>query len=107
MTKNNPLLGWQVDRAAIRHARPRAPAPECVLAERDGTLWAADARGGVMRIAPDGSQRLAAPAAPDDDAAADFDKRYVLSQGSLPNGLAFLPNGASSSPTGAAIRSRS
>jgi gluconolactonase len=34
--------------------------PECILAERDGTLWTADARGGVMRIDADGSQRLIA-----------------------------------------------
>jgi sugar lactone lactonase YvrE len=30
--------------------------PECVLAERDGTLWASDNRGGVTRIDPDGRQ---------------------------------------------------
>jgi len=30
--------------------------PECVLAERDGTLWASDSRGGVTRIDPDGRQ---------------------------------------------------
>ena len=93
MTKNNPLLGWQVDRAAVRHVGHGLQRPECVLAARDGTLWAADARGGVMRIAPDGSQRLIVPATPDDDAPADFGTRYVLSQGSLPNGLAFLPDG--------------
>ncbi|WP_256330476.1 SMP-30/gluconolactonase/LRE family protein [Variovorax sp. YR216] len=94
MIKNNPLRGWQVDRAAIRHVGHDLQRPECVLAERDGTLWAADARGGVMRIAPDGTQRLVAPSSPTDGhTPTDFDKRYVQSQGSLPNGLAFLPNG--------------
>lgn len=56
----NPLKGWQVDRAAIRCIGRDLQRPECILAERDGTLWSADARGGVMRIAPDGSQRLIA-----------------------------------------------
>src|SRR5687768_11092757 len=88
----NPLRGWQVDRAAIRHVGRDLQRPECILAERDGTLWTADARGGAMRIAPDGSQQLVLPAdAPAPEA--DFDTRYVQSQGSLPNGMAFLPNG--------------
>ncbi len=30
--------------------------PECVLAQADGTLWASDNRGGVMRIWRDGAQ---------------------------------------------------
>ncbi len=32
--------------------------PECVLAERDGTLWVSDNRGGVTRIDPDGRQSV-------------------------------------------------
>ena len=81
-----------MDRAAIRHIGRDLQRPECVLAERDGIVWAADARGGVMRIAPDGNQRLIAPAqAP--LAHADFEARYVQSQGSLPNGMTFLENG--------------
>lgn len=92
MHRNNPLRGWQVDRAAIRHVGRDLQRPECILAERDGTVWAADARGGAMRIAPDGSQRLVVPAAPV-QGQADFATRYVQSQGSLPNGMAFLPNG--------------
>ncbi|MFC5607947.1 SMP-30/gluconolactonase/LRE family protein [Variovorax soli] len=93
-SNKNPLCGWQVDRAAIRHVGQGLQRPECVLAERDGTLWAADARGGAMRIAADGSQQLIAPiGAAQPDAAADFDTRYVQSHGSLPNGMAFMPNG--------------
>lgn len=92
MDKNNPLRGWQVDRATIRHAGRDLQRPECVLAEPDGTLWAADARGGVMRIDADGTQSLVTPTG---DAAigTDFETRYVQSQGSLPNGMAFLANG--------------
>ena len=93
MRKNNPLNGWQVDRSAIRHVGHDLQRPECVLAERDGTVWAADARGGVMRIAADGAQKLIVPVQPAGEAATDFEARYVQSQGSLPNGLAFLANG--------------
>jgi gluconolactonase len=94
MNDNNPLQGWQVDRAAIRHVGRDLQRPECVLAQRDGTLWAADARGGVMHIGPDGEQRLVVPRQPGDEPPpTDFNTRYVQSQGSLPNGMAFLPNG--------------
>lgn len=93
MNKLNPLRGWQVDRAAIRHVGHDLQRPECVLAERDGTLWAADARGGVMRIGADGNQRLVVPAESSPGGETDFNTRYVQSQGSLPNGMAFLPNG--------------
>jgi sugar lactone lactonase YvrE len=93
MDRHNPLKGWQVDRAAIRHVGRDLQRPECILAERNGTVWAADARGGAMRIAPDGSQRLVVPQQPAAAAAADFQTRYVQSQGSLPNGMTFLANG--------------
>lgn len=94
MTKDNPLRGWQVDRAAIVHIGRDLQRPECVLCQRDGTVWAADARGGVMRIAPDGTQQLIAPTAPAAAAgSADFNQRYVRSEGSLPNGITFLANG--------------
>lgn len=90
----NPLKGWQVDREAIRFVGHDLQRPECILAEPDGTLWAADARGGAMRIAADGGQRLITPtAAAAAQGAAGFADRYVMAQGSLPNGMAFLPGG--------------
>lgn len=90
----NPLKGWQVDRASIRTIGRDLQRPECILAERDGTLWAADARGGVMRIAPDGSQQLVTPYVEGPSMqATSFENRYVQAQGSLPNGLAFAENG--------------
>jgi sugar lactone lactonase YvrE len=91
----NPLLGWQVDRAAIRHVGRDLQRPECVLAEADGTLWAADARGGVMRLATDGTQALITgrPSSGTTDNADSFAGRYVQAQGSLPNGLAFAASG--------------
>jgi sugar lactone lactonase YvrE len=89
----NPLLGWQVDPASIGTFGRDLQRPECILAERDGTLWSADARGGVMRIAPDGTQQLIAQ---------QIDRRFAdksdgpdkyMMQGTLPNGLAFARNG--------------
>jgi hypothetical protein len=45
------LKGWEIDRVAIRPVGHDLQRPECVLAEKDGILWAADVRGGAMRIA--------------------------------------------------------
>src|ERR1700730_2245427 len=56
----NPLIGWAVDRAGVQSIGRDLHRPECILAERNGTLWSADARGGVMCILPDGTQRLIA-----------------------------------------------
>lgn len=90
----NPLKGWQVDRAAIRHVGQGLQRPECVLAERDGTLWAADARGGVVRIATDHSQELLTPRVITQPSTEEgFQSRYVQAEGSLPNGLAFDASG--------------
>ena len=90
---NNPLRGFEVNRQDIRFVGRDLERPECILAERDGTLWSADARGGVMRIAPDGSQELILQKGLENHAAASFEDRYVNTMGSLPNGLAFDANG--------------
>jgi gluconolactonase len=93
-SSDNPLNGWQVERAAICTIGHDLQRPECILAARDGTIWTADARGGVMRIAPDGSQHLITPYIEHAPAqAASFENRFVQAQGSLPNGLAFAENG--------------
>jgi gluconolactonase len=93
MTIPNPLIGWQLERAGVRSVGHDLQRPECILAERDGTLWSADARGGVMRINPDGSQQLIAQTVDTRfGAAAASSERYML-QGTLPNGLAFADNG--------------
>lgn len=94
---NNPLDGFQVDRAAIRTIGQDLQRPECILAERDGTLWAADARGGVTRIGADGQQRFIGQRADTRFASAaqasidDVEAKFT--QGTLPNGLAFAANG--------------
>ena len=66
--------------------------PECILAEPDGTLWSADARGGVVRISADGSQQIITQrnSAEFQNAHSEA-KRYL--EGTLPNGLAFARNG--------------
>ncbi len=89
----NPLKGWQVDRASIRTLGHDLQRPECILAEPDGTIWTADARGGVVRLGPDGSQQLVVPPRPAGAAEQSFADRYVQAQGSLPNGLCFTAKG--------------
>ncbi len=88
----NPLDGFTIDPAAITYVGEGLQRPECILAERDGSLWSADARGGVVHIRPDGTQRLITQTASRGFAeAADEEARFV--SGTLPNGLAFARNG--------------
>lgn len=89
----NPLRGWQVDRADIRTIGHDLQRPECILADRDGSIWTADARGGVMHIAPDGTQALLLQAGRAAKGEESFEGRYVNTTGSLPNGLAFDRDG--------------
>ncbi len=88
----NPILDFGVDRDAIQYIGEDLQRPECILAERDGTLWAADARGGVMRISPGGAQRIVTQSASDDFSGAPNEAARYL-QGTLPNGLAFARGG--------------
>lgn len=88
----NPLQDWQVERASIRTIGRDLQRPECILAERNGTLWSADARGGVMRIQPDGTQQLIAQQVDNRFAQSSGSDKYIL-KGTLPNGLAFARNG--------------
>ncbi|MCL4747159.1 MAG: SMP-30/gluconolactonase/LRE family protein [Burkholderiaceae bacterium] len=93
----NPLTDFQVQRERIVNVGRDLQRPECILAERDGTLWSADARGGVMRIAPDGSQRFVGQRASDRFGSHDAGSAQALenkfTKGTLPNGLAFAANG--------------
>jgi sugar lactone lactonase YvrE len=92
MAAPNPLKGFRITRDELQFVGKDLQRPECILAERDGTLWSADARGGVMRISPDGSQRLIAQQADSHFAGTpDLAKRFT--EGTLPNGLAFARNG--------------
>jgi sugar lactone lactonase YvrE len=88
----NPLRGFAIDRREIGFIGRDLQRPECILAERDGTLWAADARGGVVRIAADGAQTIVTQTEAAHFAGAATDaERFVA--GTLPNGLAFAANG--------------
>jgi gluconolactonase len=89
----NPLKDFKLDRSTIQFIGKDLQRPECILAERDGTLWAADGRGGIMKIAPDGKQELILQKGLGENVAASFEDRYVNTMGSLPNGLAFDANG--------------
>lgn len=88
----NPIDGFEIDPASLKTIGTDLQRPECILAEPDGSLWSADARGGVVHIRPDGSQTLIAQ-----DAATGFsdasDDASRFTTGTLPNGLAFARNG--------------
>ena len=86
------LADWRVDPSTIVRVGRDLQRPECILAERGGTLWSADARGGVMRIASDGGQRLVTQRRSDTFDLDDDPARSLLT-GTLPNGLAFAANG--------------
>ncbi|MBL4802214.1 MAG: SMP-30/gluconolactonase/LRE family protein [Emcibacter sp.] len=89
----NPLKGWQIDPETITLVGHDLQRPECILAERDGTLWSADARGGVMKINPDGTQQLITQTVDNHFDIAGNGAQDSLFQGTLPNGLAFAQNG--------------
>jgi sugar lactone lactonase YvrE len=89
---DNPIDGFEIDPATLKTIGMDLQRPECILAEPDGSLWSADARGGVMHIRPDGSQTLIAQ-----NLASGFatttDEASKYTSGTLPNGLAFARNG--------------
>ncbi|MCY0966291.1 SMP-30/gluconolactonase/LRE family protein [Parathalassolituus penaei] len=92
MTTSNPLIGFTVDRESIVHVGRDLQRPECILAEPDGSLWTADARGGVVHIAPNGEQTLIAQQVGKGlDANASAADRMM--GGTLPNGIAFDARG--------------
>jgi gluconolactonase len=105
----NPLKGFQVNRDEIKYLGKDLQRPECILAEKDGTIWTADARGGVMKINADGLQQLIVGdfgSAISDvgkeqnghsrnpiSETRNYNTRYIQSEGSLPNGLCFDKEG--------------
>lgn len=88
----NPIDGFTIDRNAITYLGKHLQRPECVLAEPDGSLWSADARGGVMHIRPDGTQALILQSEKTSFASAVSEEQRFTA-GTLPNGLAFARNG--------------
>lgn len=92
MTKANPIDGFEIDPAVLNFIGHDLQRPECILAEPDGSLWSADARGGVVHILPDGRQTLIAQKE-QTDFAQTSDEATRFTTGTLPNGLAFAKNG--------------
>ena len=88
----NPVVDFGLDRDALRYIGCDLQRPECILAEPDGTLWSADARGGVVRLGPDGAQEIVTQRRSEhfQDAGSE-PSRYL--EGTLPNGLAFDRHG--------------
>ena len=88
----NPIDGFTIDRHAITYLGQGLQRPECILAEVDGSLWSADARGGVVHIRPDRTQTLVTQSVTAAFASAKSDEERFTT-GTLPNGLAFARNG--------------
>jgi len=88
----NPVRDFGIDRDALGYVGSDLQRPECILAEPDGTLWSADARGGVVRLSPDGSQEIVTPRRSGHFQGAGTDTARYL-EGTLPNGLAFDQDG--------------
>jgi gluconolactonase len=88
----NPIKDFSIDPDAVRYIGTDLQRPECILAEPDGSLWTADARGGVVHIKPDGSQEIVTQKhSTDFKDSGDEVSRFTA--GTLPNGLAFARNG--------------
>jgi gluconolactonase len=92
LSAGNPILDFTLDKSCLQYAGQGLQRPECILAEPDGSLWVADARGGVVHLEPDGRQQIVVQKQSGHfDGAATEASRYL--EGTLPNGLAFAENG--------------
>jgi sugar lactone lactonase YvrE len=91
MSRRNPILDFGIDRSALGYVGKDLQRPECILAEPDGTLWSADARGGVVRITPGSQQLISQTDSAHFRQASSEASRYL--EGTLPNGLAFARSG--------------
>lgn len=89
---SNPILDFGIDKSAIQYIGDGLQRPECILAERDGSLWAADARGGVVHLHPDGRQEIISQKLSGHFEGVQSEASRYL-EGTLPNGLAFARNG--------------
>jgi gluconolactonase len=87
----NPVLDFGLDPGALHYVGRDLQRPECILAERDGTLWVADARGGVVRINGDDQAIITQKRSGHFQDANTEATRYL--EGTLPNGLAFARSG--------------
>jgi sugar lactone lactonase YvrE len=90
--QHNPILDFEIEKSSLKYIGEDLQRPECILAEKNGTLWAADARGGVMKILTDGTQNIITQKRSESFAVAGSEASRYL-EGTLPNGLAFAKNG--------------
>jgi sugar lactone lactonase YvrE len=88
----NPILDFELDKSALHYVGAGLQRPECILAEPNGSLWIADARGGVIHLQADGKQTTITQRSSDHFAGVDNEASRYL-EGTLPNGLAFAANG--------------
>ncbi|HZP05805.1 MAG TPA: SMP-30/gluconolactonase/LRE family protein [Terracidiphilus sp.] len=89
---SNPVLDFEFEKSALQYVGKGLQRPECILAEADGSLWVADARGGVVHLRPDGQQEIITQRHSDHfEGVKSEASRYL--EGTLPNGLAFAKNG--------------
>ena len=88
----NPILDFEIDRSSIEYIGHGLQRPECILAEPDGTLWSADARGGVVKLRHDGTQEIITQKKSGHFLETGSEAARYL-EGTLPNGLAFARNG--------------
>ncbi len=89
---HNPILDFEIDKTSLQYIGHDLQRPECILAEPDGTLWSADARGGVVKLRHDGVQEIITQRKSGHFSDAGSEATRYL-QGTLPNGLAFARNG--------------
>ncbi len=88
----NPIDNFKVKVSDLKFIGEGLQRPECILVEPDGTLWVADARGGVVKISPNRTQTIITQSSdPRFSQASDLASRFT--QGTLPNGLVFAENG--------------
>jgi gluconolactonase len=90
---SNPIDGFTLTKDDFKFIGEDLQRPECILAEKSGDLWAADARGGVVRIKPDGSQEIITQSHDAEAFGESDDDASKFVDGTLPNGLAFASNG--------------
>jgi sugar lactone lactonase YvrE len=89
---SNPILDFGIDKNTIQYIGNGLQRPECILAERNGSLWSADARGGVVHLYPNGGQEtISQKISGHFEGVRSEASRYL--EGTLPNGLAFARNG--------------
>lgn len=86
------IADFGLDKSSLQYVGAGLQRPECILAEPDGSLWAADARGGVVHLHLDGRQQIIAQRHSSHFAGVNSEASRYL-EGTLPNGLAFAENG--------------